>query len=166
MLAFILALARYNQKAKQLQVAKQDLPRSATLVSRLCEDSTALKNTINTAMATITINYAKQAKTLQADSIHAASLSDDQLDAETTVFSQPTDSLSKRQRKEEINRQLTDYGRVMLDNEKLVTKSGFCDALVKDVREALLALVGWFPINRLKRGRAKKCSSELKEIPS
>ncbi|GAB4018636.1 hypothetical protein GCM10028808_53850 [Spirosoma migulaei] len=83
LITFILTLAGYNQKAKQLRVTKQDLLISATLVSRLREDSTALKNTINTAMATITINYAKQAKTLQADSVHAAALSDDQLDAET-----------------------------------------------------------------------------------
>ncbi|QMW06347.1 hypothetical protein [Spirosoma foliorum] len=79
----ILALYSNKQKETKLRQAKQDLHVAGTLVSRLREDSTALKTTINTATATIKINYEQQAQVLAKDSVHAASLSDADLDAET-----------------------------------------------------------------------------------
>lgn len=82
-LGLIGAVASCENKAKKLRVAKEQLHVNSTLISRLRDDSTALKNTITTATATIKINYAEQAQVLKKDSVHAAGLSDEQLDAET-----------------------------------------------------------------------------------
>ncbi|MVM34239.1 hypothetical protein GO755_29685 [Spirosoma sp. HMF4905] len=51
----------------------------------------------------------------------------------------------------------------MARNDTLETKSAYCDALVINTRKALYAPVGWFPLWRLKRQRAK-VEKELKRI--
>ena len=59
------------------------------------------------------------------------------LNRRTTAYSQQTGPIYNRERSEEINRQLTDYGRILHRNDTLETKSAYCDTFVADVRKAM-----------------------------
>ncbi|MVM34238.1 hypothetical protein GO755_29680 [Spirosoma sp. HMF4905] len=76
------AVASCESKTRKLRATQQDLHVSGVLVSKLQEESTALKTTINTATQIKKVNYENLEKELAADSLHADTLSVDQLERE------------------------------------------------------------------------------------